>query len=441
MGSFLRDIADGFASGTALGASTSFFDLTAILFFFSTVGYIVYLAWRKRGVWLGAYAVAIVGAVALTAALALRWIAAGWDHPPFTNLYESLVFFGWGIVVFYVVIEAVYKVRVAGALVIPIAFLALGMAALSPNKGLAPLMPALQDVWLHLHVFSASIGYAAFLVAFGFSVLFLIKEGVPIRYFGIASSLFTLFAAATVTKGQVLFLQYTLTKVARAADGGVHAIVMPGTDVKALVIVPQGGLILACACLLLIVATILLGSATDPVRRVLTRWGFNAFLAGTFLFTLFLVHVFTFAGSNAAVSMREDVYGIAFFVCAWLLAVLTVIVYLKRESLAESLPTTRSLDTLAYKSVIVAFPIMTFVIVSGAVWANKAWGRYWGWDPKETASLITWVIYLLYLHARFTRGWTGRRAALISIIGFVSVVFTYLGVNLVLSGLHSYATG
>jgi cytochrome c-type biogenesis protein CcsB len=128
-------------------------------------------------------------------------------------------------------------------------------------------------------------------------------------------------------------------------------------------------------------------------------------------------------------------------ILAGFFAVLVLIVYARQESLLASLPDTNRLDQLAYKAVIVAFPIMTFVIVSGALWANKAWGRYWGWDPKETASLVTWGIYLLYIHARLTAKWTGRRAALISIIGFFSVLFTYLGVNLVLSGLHSYASG
>lgn len=85
------------------------------------------------------------------------------------------------------------------------------------------------------------------------------------------------------------------------------------------------------------------------------------------------------------------------------------------------------------------FIFLTIGIITGAVWANSAWGTYWSWDPKETWSLITWFIYAAFLHCRYIRGWTGRRAAWISIIGFLSVLFTYVGVNLLLSGLHSYA--
>ncbi len=95
-------------------------------------------------------------------------------------------------------------------------------------------------------------------------------------------------------------------------------------------------------------------------------------------------------------------------------------------------------EEINYQSIIVGFPMLTAGILTGAVWAHYAWGAYWSWDPKETWSLITWIVYALFLHARFTRGWKGRRIALLSIIGFLSVIFTYIGVNFILSGLHSY---
>jgi len=79
-------------------------------------------------------------------------------------------------------------------------------------------------------------------------------------------------------------------------------------------------------------------------------------------------------------------------------------------------------------------------ILTGAVWAHYAWGAYWSWDPKETWSLITWIIYAIFLHARFVKGWKGTKIAVLSIVGFLSVLFTYFGVNFILSGLHSYAT-
>ena len=101
-------------------------------------------------------------------------------------------------------------------------------------------------------------------------------------------------------------------------------------------------------------------------------------------------------------------------------------------------PPTKVLDDLNYKAIMVGFPLLTLGIITGAAWASYAWGTYWSWDPKETWSLIVWFIYAAFLHARFTKGWVGKRAAWLSIIGFAATIFCYLGVNLLLSGLHSY---
>ena len=103
------------------------------------------------------------------------------------------------------------------------------------------------------------------------------------------------------------------------------------------------------------------------------------------------------------------------------------------------IPDLQTLDELMYQNVVFGFLLLTVGIITGSVWANSAWGNYWSWDPKETWSLITWLVYALLLHARLVRGWHGRRIAWLSIIGFSCVIFTYLGVNFLLSGLHSYA--
>src|SRR6188768_2045925 len=110
-----------------------------------------------------------------------------------------------------------------------------------------------------------------------------------------------------------------------------------------------------------------------------------------------------------------------------------------RENRVSWLPPAKVLDEVAYRAVIIGFPIFATLIILGSWWASIAWGRYWGWDPKETAALVTWLIYAVYLHARSQRGWAGRPAALILVIGFVAVLFTYLGGNLFFGGLHSYS--
>ena len=109
----------------------------------------------------------------------------------------------------------------------------------------------------------------------------------------------------------------------------------------------------------------------------------------------------------------------------------------QRAHRSPRLPPPERLDDISYHSVMIGFPFLTLTIILGALWADVAWGRYWGWDPKETASLVTWLIYAGYLHARFLRGWRGTKAAVLLIVGFGAVLFTFFG-NYIFSGLHSY---
>ncbi|MCH6161911.1 c-type cytochrome biogenesis protein CcsB [Streptomyces marispadix] len=108
-------------------------------------------------------------------------------------------------------------------------------------------------------------------------------------------------------------------------------------------------------------------------------------------------------------------------------------------SVLERLPSSASLDKFAYRINAAVFPFWTFTIVAGAIWAGDAWGRYWGWDPKEVWSFITWVAYACYLHARATAGWKGRKAAYLALLAFACFLFNYYGVNIFFNGKHSYA--
>jgi len=111
----------------------------------------------------------------------------------------------------------------------------------------------------------------------------------------------------------------------------------------------------------------------------------------------------------------------------------------KIGAITKRLPSLQVLDDLNYQSLRYGFPLLTLGIITGAIWAEYAWGRYWNWDPKETWSLITWLLYAALLHQRLTVGWRGRKAAIMAITGFLAVLFTFLGVNLILPGLHTYA--
>jgi len=141
-------------------------------------------------------------------------------------------------------------------------------------------------------------------------------------------------------------------------------------------------------------------------------------------------------------SMHSNPYDLVLFLVLWGVMGFYLLVEFKLDVLIKRLPELQTLDLFSYRMILVAFPLLLLVIVTGAIWAHYSWGRYWGWDPKETWSLITWTIYALYLHTRITRGWVGRPSAIIAVVGFLMVIFTYLGVNLGLtgSGLHTYGS-
>jgi cytochrome c-type biogenesis protein CcsB len=270
--------------------------LSAVTFVYGLAGFLYLFAWvfRKPGAAQAAFGAAVAGLAGNIGGFILRWVetyALGYGHAPLSNLYESLVFFAGCTTLTFLVIERRYRNPTIGAFSAPLSFFIMAYASLSPNVSdrIQPLIPALKSNWLIAHVVTCFIGYAAFSVAFGVSLMHLLK----------------------------------------------------------------------------------LREAAAP------------------------------------------------------------------GELAGRLPPEKTLDELTHQLIVFGFLFLTAGIITGAVWANSAWGRYWGWDPKETWSLITWFVYALLLHARMMRGWRGRRIAYLSILGFGAVLFTYFGVNL-LPGLHSY---
>ncbi|WP_248635508.1 c-type cytochrome biogenesis protein CcsB [Desulfatibacillum aliphaticivorans] len=299
----------------------------------------------------------LIGFLGNTAGIVLRWIEShqmGIGRAPFTNLYESLVFFAWTIAILYLVIEKQYKVRSLGAFAAPLAFLALAYAALQ-NKAIMPLMPALKSNWLIAHVITCFLGYAAFAVAFGLAVIYLIKS----RDAGL-SWLAGALAGIAATILTVIFTGYQTDSFWTLAGAGFFI---------------GAGVALGA------------GFATSAVVNLVKK---------------------------------SDPEG--------------------KGRVNKMLPDLGVLDELTYQTILFGFMFLTAGIITGSVWANSAWGRYWSWDPKETWSLITWLIYGAMIHSRLVRGWRGRRTVYLSLFGFGAVLFTYFGVNTLLKGLHSYAT-
>ncbi len=118
--------------------------------------------------------------------------------------------------------------------------------------------------------------------------------------------------------------------------------------------------------------------------------------------------------------------------------VVAVLFLINKEGKKSVLPSPEVLDEFVYRGIMAGMPLLTLGIITGSAWAHYAWGSYWSWDPKETWSLITWIIYALFLHLRLMGRWRGTKSALLSMVGFFAVIFTFLGVNYILSGLHSY---
>lgn len=159
--------------------------------------------------------------------------------------------------------------------------------------------------------------------------------------------------------------------------------------------------------------------AVQPVNPMLDSWWFP-------------VHVALAFAGNA-------IFTIAFVAAIMYLLQERMLKSKKFSTLYFRLPSLNTLDSINYRCLTFGFPLLTMGIISGAVWANAAWGGYWRWDPKETWALITWFLYAALLHGRLTVGWRGRRAAIFAIIGFMCVLFTFLGVNLLLDGEHSFS--
>lgn len=284
---------------------------------------------------------AIAGLVAQFAQLLARYEITGiW---PLLNLYGSLSLFAAVSVLIFIIFAFRYNLWFAGGFVIGLAaiFLAYGVTW---NEGTMPAVPSLQSYWAKIHVPLVVSSYAAFMVSFVMSVLYLIKY-----YFerGLAKA-----ATAPASAGAAGELAYQSASFTMSTQ----QLSRPRITIK---------------------------SDTPNISAAALQ------------------------GNNVAL---------------WL----------------NAIPSLAQLDILIYRVVAVGLPLLTLGIITGAMWAHESWGAYWQWDPKETAALFSWIVYAIYMHLHTRNAWRGVRTAWVSMIGFLSIMFCYFGVNLWISGLHSY---
>jgi cytochrome c-type biogenesis protein CcsB len=143
--------------------------------------------------------------------------------------------------------------------------------------------------------------------------------------------------------------------------------------------------------------------------------------------------------SQITLSLKANPVEFSALITAAVATLFVILFSFRTERLREALPPLKKLDSLMYLTASATFAGLAMLLITGAVWANESWGRYWGWDPKETGAFVAWLTYGVFLHTRIAHGWTGRRSAIFALLGFIFVIFTYLGVSYILPGLHSYA--
>jgi len=421
------------------------------LLYLALVGYlgasalhILSLAVRQPNLLSGAEALTRGSLLLHTGAIVTRWVTAG--HAPLSGIYEMVLVFAWAVVVLHEVAEWKLDVPFLGAITVPVATLAIILLQVLPSE-IRPLVPALQSTWLQIHVTLAMLSYAGFTISFALALLFLIKDQVSARTFlswtsGLVAAVYGAIVLSSVNVNLALLLP--------AWDAAAREKVMLAPKEPLLVSIAALGWPFVIAAGLS--AATLIINLLNPSREKTGQaenWAKRIFLASIFAqalaSALLLVKVYSGpyfvpqVGESYGVHLAASPFLLAGIVCALFASLAWEVLNAKYDSISTLLPQRDSLDGLIYKTVAVSFPLLTLMIIAGAYWANRTWGAYWSWDPKEDWALITWLTYAGYLHMRLTRGWRGRRSAYFAIIGFGIVMFTFFGVTYLLPGLHAYA--
>jgi cytochrome c-type biogenesis protein CcsB len=308
-----------------------------------------------------------------------------------------------------------------------------------------PLVPALQSTWLHVHVTLAMLAYAACALSFALAMMFLIQDGMRNETFLAGTSLLAIGTYAAVLSR---FEKWGGLAVI-AWDPQQKQEVFISRGVRLMVTIPDLGWLFMLV--LVVVATpfalYVWGRAKNDERayNIANKAVFIGLLAQVLALAAFVLRARSgaYASPDAEGLFPTSLAASPFILSGVVGGIFASLLYLmllwRRADLENLLPSSDALDRITYKTIGIAFPLLTLMIAAGAYWANRTWGSYWSWDPKETWAAITWLVYAGYLHMRITRGWRGRRAAYFAILGFAVVMFTFFGVTYLLPGLHAYA--
>lgn len=450
---------------------------------------------QKVGLWL-----ATTGVFFNLSSWGVRWINArdlelalvakqGGEMPwffryiPFANLYDLSLAVAFGAGITTLLIANRKSFRFLGAVTLPMASIILVLARFIGGE-MANLPPILDSYWRPIHVGTASLSYGVALVCFCVAVIYLLKDKVKTEAFAIWSSIFGLVVLGFISRGSVFM----------AGAYRASAYQMMGTKGQSIplrITLPWVGPLLLVAGLLLagVIVTFCIYLAKENEKARV--WGHRflklslvALACGIAMYVgqvktatnivskIDTAQYATFgkwmaeqeglkpeqiaqispaqlqqaaadfvaqSGSTLTLNLKSNPVELSALITALVATFFVILFGFRTEKLCEALPSLEKLDSLMYKTASVTFALLAMLLITGAVWANESWGAYWSWDSKEVGALVAWFTYAVYLHTRIARGWTGRRSAYFAIIGFLLILFTYLGVSYLLPGLHSYA--
>ncbi|TFD94563.1 c-type cytochrome biogenesis protein CcsB [Jeotgalibacillus sp. R-1-5s-1] len=354
----------------------------------------------------------VIGFLAQLNYFVFRWMAAG--HAPVSNLNEFLTFFGMMLVGSFFVFYYLYRQAVVGLFVLPVSLLIIAYASMFHND-VSPLIPALQSHWLTIHVMTVAIASAVLSISFITGLIYLLKKVNThekskssfflelVLYFMVVVIGFILVTSSfRIMDYQASYQFENMDGEMQVYDYQMPAIVLPVDSEPVHVLENSPGSYEPASHFS---GGIEILNIIDAAKLNSVLW---SFLAGSILY--FFIRIIT----------RKKI--------AQLLQPFTHKVDLSL------------MDEISYRSVMIGFPLFALGgLFFAMIWAQIAWTRFWGWDPKEVWALITFLFYAAFLHLRLGRGWAGEQTAWLAIIGFGTIVFNQVFVNLVIAGLHSYA--
>ena len=414
---------------------------------------------------------------------------------PFANLYDLSLAFAFGAGITTLLIAHRRNFRFLAAVSLPLAALILILARFIGDE-IMTLQPVLDSYWRPIHVGIAALSYGIALVCFATAVVYLLKDGVKTEAMAVWSSIFALSVFATVSKFSVFwpssFGTYTAsTFLPRRVPLPVRAD-MPyvGWLLVAAGLLLAGVVVLFCRHLLrgderarrlghhvlkaaLVAQALAVGALVYQVKTVqgvqICAEGAPRPAATACIGRAQYARMGQMLAENEGLrpeqiatipagrleqageqfirerqgefylSLNANPVELAALITAFAGTLFVIIFSFRTERLRAALPDKEKIDSLMYKTGGVTFAGLALLLMTGAVWANESWGRYWGWDSKETGAFVAWLTYGGFLHVRISRGWSGRASAYFAIVAFLLIVFTYLGVSYLLPGLHSYA--